>query len=120
MKFDEDYCDWVTALASEHSMKDFESKLGTAGLGLAAEGGEAADIAKKVLFHGMEWNDETKAKFIKEVGDSLWYAAFAIRNVLNMTVEEVVQANVDKLESRYKSGKFSTEEFMAKENAKKE
>lgn len=116
----EEYCDFVTQLASEHSMKDFNAKLGTGGLGLAGEAGEIADLAKKVLFHGMEWNDEVKAKVKKELGDVMWYAAFVARNVLCMSLEEVIEANVEKLNARYQTGKFTTEEFIAKENLKKE
>ena len=120
MKFSDEYCDFVTGLVSEKSMKDFESKLNTAGLGMAGEAGEVADVAKKVLFHGMEWNEEVRQKFAKEVSDLLWYIAFASRHVLGMTIEEIVDINVKKLKDRYKSGKFSTEEFMIKEEAKRD
>ena len=116
----EEYCDFVASIASKDSMKDFESKLGTGALGLAGESGEVADMAKKVLFHGMEWNEETKKKVFKELGDVLWYVAFTARNVLEVSIEEIIDANVAKLQDRYKGGKFTTEEFMAKENAKKE
>ena len=72
-RFDEEYCDWVTALASERSMKDFESKLATGGLGLAGESGEIADLVKKVLFHGMEYTEEVRKKLIKEVEIIIFY-----------------------------------------------
>lgn len=115
----EQYADFVTQLASKKSMRDFESKLGTGGLGLAGEAGEVADIAKKVLFHdGMEFTPEVREKLIKELGDVMWYVAFTCRNVLEMTLEEVIDRNVTKLMDRYKSGKFSADEFMAKERAK--
>lgn len=116
----ESYADFVTQLASERSMRDFESKLGTGGLGLAGEAGEVADLTKKILFHGMEWNEDVRQKLKKEMGDVLWYAAFVIRNVLGMTFEEVLDANEQKLLERYKGGVFSTAEFMAKESQKKE
>lgn len=115
----EEYCDFVTSLGSEFTMKDFNSKLGTGGLGLAGEAGEVADIAKKVLFHGMEFTDEVKANIKKELGDVMWYVAFTARNVLEITLEEVIDANVAKLKDRYKGGKFSTKEFMDKERKKK-
>lgn len=114
----EKYCDFVTSLASPDSMADFKSKIGMAGIGLAAEGGEAADIVKKVLYHGQPFDEATRQKLIKEVGDVLFYAAFMARNVLGVTVEEIIDANVTKLEDRYKKGKFTTEEFLAKEAAK--
>jgi NTP pyrophosphatase (non-canonical NTP hydrolase) len=113
----EEYCDFVVSKASARSLRDFESAVGTSGLGIAGEAGEIADLTKKVLFHGMEWNEETRQKMIKELSDVMWYAAFLARVVLNVTIEEVIQANVDKLNARYKAG-FTTEEFLAKENAK--
>ena len=56
----DEYCDFVTQMASERSKRDFESKLGTGALGLVGESGEVADVAKKVLFHGMERRVEEK------------------------------------------------------------
>lgn len=119
MTFDE-YCDFVTEMASEKSMVDFKAKLATGGLGLAGEGGETADIAKKVLFHGLEWDETTKNKLKKELGDIMWYVAFTARHVLGMSIEEIIEANVAKLNERYKGGKFSVEEFTVKESLKKE
>jgi NTP pyrophosphatase (non-canonical NTP hydrolase) len=115
----EEYCDFVESKASTQSTKDLQSALGTSGLGIAGEAGEIADLTKKVLFHGMEFTPEVKQKMIKELGDVLWYAAFMARVVLETPLEEVIQANVEKLNARYKSG-FTTEEFMAKEDCKKE
>lgn len=112
-----DYEDWVTAKMSSESMKDFNAKIGTAGLGLGGEGGECADLAKKVLFHGMDFTDEVRQKFIKELGDAFFYLAFAARHVCNVSLQEVMNKNVEKLDARYKEG-FTVEEFMAKEKAK--
>jgi len=41
------------------------------------------------------------------------------RVVLHVKLEDVIEANVEKLNLRYKAG-FTTEEFMAKEDVKKE
>ena len=115
----EEYCDFVVSKASARSLRDFESAVGTSGLGIAGEAGEIADLTKKVLFQGMEFNEEVRAKFIKELGDVMWYAAFLARVVLHVKLEDVIEANVEKLNLRYKAG-FTTEEFMAKEDVKKE
>lgn len=115
----EEYCDFVVSKASERSTRDFESAIGTSGLGIAGEAGEIADMTKKVLFHGMEFTEEVRNKFIKELGDVLWYSAFLARVVLQVKLEDVIDANVEKLNLRYKAG-FTTEEFMAKEDCKKE
>lgn len=112
-----EYEDWVTAKMSPASMADFNAKIGTAGLGLGGEGGECADLAKKVLFHGMEFTEEVRQKFIKELGDTFFYLAFAARNVCGVSLQEVLDQNVEKLDARYKAG-FTVEEFMAKERAK--
>lgn len=74
------------------------------GLGLTGESGEVADLIKKWQFHGHPLDDE---KLLLELGDVLWYvnrAALAI----GKTLEDVMQANVDKLRKRYPNG-FSTE-----------
>lgn len=76
----EEYCDFVVSKASERSTRDFESAIGTSGLGIAGEAGEIADLTKKVLFHGMEFTEEVRQKMIKELGDVLWYSAFLARN----------------------------------------
>lgn len=115
----EEYCDFVVSKASERSTRDFESAIGTSGLGIAGEAGEIADLTKKVLFHGMEFTEEVRNKFIKELGDVMWYAAFLARVVLQVKIEDVIDANVEKLNARYKEG-FTTAEFMAKEDCKKE
>jgi NTP pyrophosphatase (non-canonical NTP hydrolase) len=113
MNFKE-YQEFVWEIASETSRQDFEHQIGTAGLGLAGEAGEVADIAKKVLFQGKEFDRED---FISEAGDVLWYLAFAA-TMCETSLEEIMNGNVTKLQDRFKSGKFSVEEFQAKEAAK--
>jgi NTP pyrophosphatase (non-canonical NTP hydrolase) len=112
------YAKFVTKMASKHSMKNFNSKLNTSGLGLAGEAGEVADLIKKLTLHGMQWNEEVRQKLIKEIGDLTWYLAFTAQNVLGVSIEEIMQQNVDKLNLRYKTGKFTTKEFMKKEDCK--
>lgn len=114
----EEYAEFVTKFASTTSMASFKDKVGTGGLGLSGEAGEVAEIAKKVLYHGMDFTDEVRQKLVKELGDCMWYITFICRNVLNITLQDVIDANVQKLTDRYKNGVFSKEEFMKKENAK--
>lgn len=118
MKMLRDYENFVTGLASTTSLHSFEAKLGTAGLGLAGEAGEIADLTKKLLYHGMPFDEEVRQKLISECSDLLWYLQFAITHVCGITIEELIDFNIKKLSARYKSLKFSTEEFMAKESAK--
>lgn len=74
--------------------------LSNVGLGLAGEAGECADIIKKHLHQGHELNRE---KLIKEFGDVLWYVALGCE-VLEVSMSDVMQINVDKLKARYPEG----------------
>lgn len=111
------YEDFVVGLASPNSMRDFESKLLTGGLGLGGEAGEVADTVKKIVFHGMDLTEEVRDKVLKELGDVMWYVAFTAK-ALDSDIQEIIDLNVAKLSERYKSGKFSKAEFMKKEDAK--
>lgn len=69
-------------------------------LGLAGEAGEFSEDVKHALFHGRAF-DVQNAK--KELGDLLWYVAQGA-DALGFTLEEVAQANVEKLRARYPEG----------------
>ena len=69
-------------------------------MGLCGESGEAIDIVKKWLAQGHELDKE---RLMKELGDIAWYLAEAA-TALNLTLEEVLQANIDKLKKRYPDG----------------
>ena len=110
-----EYQDWVESKMSDKSMANIESKLATGGLGIAGEAGECADIMKKVLFQGMEFDEKTKGKLIEELGDLMFYIAFTSKIVCEISIEEIIENNVKKLNERYKN-KFTVEEFNKKEN----
>lgn len=74
--------------------------LGCAGLGLAGEAGEFADLVKKHVYHHHPLDRE---KAIKELGDVLWYLALGAR-LLNVRLSEVARVNVEKLRARYPQG----------------
>jgi NTP pyrophosphatase (non-canonical NTP hydrolase) len=116
----EEYEQFVTSLASPESLKDMRARLATGALGLAGEAGEVADVAKKILFHNLELTQEIHDRLVKELGDVMWYVAFTARNVLNVSIQHVIDENVAKLQARYKTGKFTTEEALAKERLKTE
>ena len=73
-------------------------------MGLCGESGEAIDIVKKHLHQGHELDRE---KLIKELGDIAWYLA-ETATALDVSLEEVLERNIEKLRSRYPEG-FSTE-----------
>ena len=69
-------------------------------MGLNGEAGECIDMVKKHLFQGHELN---KDKLVKELGDVSWYLAISAE-ALGVSLEEVMQRNVDKLMERYPDG----------------
>ncbi len=69
-------------------------------MGLCGESGEAIDIVKKHLAQGHPLDEE---KLIGELGDVAWYLAETAM-ALDVTLEEVLQRNIDKLKARYPEG----------------
>jgi len=117
--FLKDYVNFVNNVTSEESRLKFpfrasldrmENQFGTppqrlitAALGLSAEAGEFGDLVKKCLFQGKELNKENRELMIKELGDVMWYLAQGCM-ALGVTIDEVLWANIDKLEKRYPNG----------------
>ena len=87
----------MTTLNKEMSKKDM---LINGVMGLCGESGEAIDIVKKHLAQGHELDRE---KLIKELGDIAWYLA-EMATVLDTTLEEVLEKNIEKLKKRYPDG----------------
>jgi NTP pyrophosphatase (non-canonical NTP hydrolase) len=78
----------------------------TFALGASAEMGEAVEIIKKCLLQGKPFNDDAKKHLISEVSDVTWYIAqFCI--AMDITFEEIVKINYEKLSARYPEGTFS-------------
>ena len=69
-------------------------------MGLCGESGEAIDIVKKHLAQGHELDREG---LIKELGDIAWYLA-ETAYALDISLEDVLQRNIDKLKARYPEG----------------
>ena len=80
-------------------------RLLTAAVGISAEGGEFMEIVKKMLFQGKPWNDDNREHLIIELGDAMWYVMQAC-SALDVSLEDVVAKNVDKLKKRYPGGEF--------------
>lgn len=69
-------------------------------MGLCGEAGEAIDVVKKHLAqgHGLD-----RDKLIKELGDVAWYLA-ETATALDVSLEEVLERNLEKLRARYPEG----------------
>ncbi len=80
-------------------------RLLTAGVGINAEGGEFLEIIKKMVFQGKPWNDDNREHLIIELGDIMWYVAQAC-NALEVSFDDVISTNVNKLLKRYPGGEF--------------
>jgi NTP pyrophosphatase (non-canonical NTP hydrolase) len=80
-------------------------RLLTAGVGMSAEGGEFLEIVKKMIFQGKPFNQDNREHMIIELGDLMWYVAQACM-ALDISFEEVLERNVNKLEKRYPGGQF--------------
>jgi NTP pyrophosphatase (non-canonical NTP hydrolase) len=81
----------------------------TAALGLTGEAGEFADHVKKLIFHGKnDYDTDRREKMILELGDVMWYVMQGCSG-LNITLEELIQRNIDKLSARHSEGVFKSD-----------
>lgn len=125
------YCNYVDSVTSETSRQDslFAERMqelskllngnfarfDNAVTGLAGEAGEVADVWKKIKFMGLEYNNETRDKLVKELGDVCWYLMSAA-TALGVPLEEIINQNIEKLKSRHPHG-FSSAYMQHKKGA---
>ena len=100
-----DYKSFIESLSVLDGQGANINRLTTAAVGISAEGGEFMEIVKKMVFQGKPWNDDNREHLIIELGDVMWYVMQACM-ALDVTIEEVVAGNVDKLKKRYPGGDF--------------
>ena len=113
------YCDVVNEMVNEIALNKYKSAdyyqkdamrtcsicdrkddmLRHAVFGLTSEAGEVAGIMQKV-YQGHEFDKEHMKK---ELGDCLWMIAEACE-ALDLSISEVMEANIDKLKARYPEG----------------
>jgi len=114
------YLEFVNAVTSDQSKnadafeyriqelrgEGFEThRLLTAAVGMSAEAGEFTEVVKKIIFQGKPVNEENMFHLKRELGDIMWYVAQACMG-LNVSLDEVIEMNVDKLKARYPGGEF--------------
>ena len=100
-----DYQSFIESLSALNTKGANIERLTTAAVGISAEGGEFMEIVKKMVFQGKPWNDDNREHLIIELGDVMWYVMQACM-ALDVSIEEVVAGNVDKLKKRYPGGEF--------------
>jgi NTP pyrophosphatase (non-canonical NTP hydrolase) len=81
-------------------------------MGIASEAGEIVGLTEKSLCQG---HDLDANKLKKELGDLMWYVAM-LMDEFGFTFEEVFDANIAKLKTRYPE-KFSTEDSIRRKDA---
>jgi NTP pyrophosphatase (non-canonical NTP hydrolase) len=73
-------------------------------MGIAGEAGEVLEKWKKIVaYDDGKITPEKVADLKKELGDVVWYIA-VFAHTLGLSLEEVMQLNVDKLKSRKQRG----------------
>lgn len=83
-------------------------------LGLIGESGEVIDLLKKFIFHKAPVDKE---KLQEELGDLLWYIV-NIATEFDISMEDVLECNVEKLWKRYPNG-FSPKASIERVDTKK-
>jgi len=90
----------------ESRLRDFGvliPELLTASFGLTAEAGEFTEVVKKIVFQGKPLDEDNIFHLKRELGDVLWYVVVACK-ALNITLEDAIVMNVEKLSARYPQG----------------
>ena len=100
-----DYQSFLESLSTLDGEGSNVHRLLTAAVGISAEGGEFMEIVKKIIFQGKPWNDDNREHLVIELGDVCWYVMQACA-ALNVTLDEVIEGNVNKLKKRYPGGDF--------------
>lgn len=92
------YQEWVDEVASPNADIIY------CALKICGESGEVAEVIGKSRRAGeAELTDDDRNKLTLELGDVVWYLA-RIANLLDLTLDEIMLHNVDKLEARQKNG----------------
>jgi NTP pyrophosphatase (non-canonical NTP hydrolase) len=77
----------------------------TAAFGMSAEAGEFTEVVKKIFLQGKPYTEENVFHMKRELGDLCWYLAQACI-ALDITFEQVLEMNYEKLSARYPEGSF--------------
>ena len=100
--------DWTRykqlAMRTRGGASALHERLVIGALGLSGEAGEVTDHVKKIVFHGHEADRDA---LMKELGDVMWYVTYLL-DTLGLEMDDVLEANIAKLQARYPDG-FTSE-----------
>lgn len=82
-------------------------------LGIGGEAGEVIDLIKKPFAYEREFD---RIKITEEIGDLMFYIS-GLLGALDISWDEVLEGNVAKLATRYKTGSFSNEQALNRDTA---
>jgi len=102
------YSDFVKALLKD--MPNAGDNLMHTAAGISGEAGELLDAVKKHWAYGKPLDMENVRE---ELGDIMFYVT-AMMNVLDLDEEEIIWANVEKLEARYPGITYSDAAAIAR------
>jgi NTP pyrophosphatase (non-canonical NTP hydrolase) len=101
-----EYSKLVERLAELEGQGADVSRLMTAAFGMSAEAGEFTEVVKKIFLQGKPYNEENVFHMKRELGDLCWYLAQACM-ALDISFEQVLEMNYEKLSARYPEGTFN-------------
>ena len=101
------------ALRTANNLGTFDKNLGHAVLGIGDEAGEIIGAFKKYFAYGKPL-DIINLK--EELGDLCWFINLAM-DTLGLTWDEVMEANIRKLEVRYPNLRFEADRAINRDKA---
>lgn len=102
MTFDEYQKQALTTAYTDPNYKDTLMDKTIWVMGVAGEAGEVVEKWKKIVaYKGGKITEEDQLALKKELGDVMWYIA-VLAHSLGLSLEEVIQLNVEKLKDRRK------------------
>ncbi|HAV5365797.1 TPA: nucleotide pyrophosphohydrolase [Acinetobacter baumannii] len=109
------FSEMVTALVKKgqdilNDMTPEQADLLHMGVGVSGESGELLDAIKKHAIYGKPLDREN---VIEELGDLEFYME-RIRQIIGVSREETISANMAKLGKRYSKGTYSNEQAQAR------
>jgi NTP pyrophosphatase (non-canonical NTP hydrolase) len=100
------YSDFAARIFDLENQNFPTERMITAAVGMSAEAGEFTEIIKKIIFQGKPVTEENLFHLKRELGDIMWYVAQACIG-LDISLDEIMEMNVDKLKARYPGGNFN-------------